>query len=95
MGGLPEELYDLFEKGYSTKGDGRGFGLYRLRQEVQKFGEKVYAFESFRKDYHQQYLVIYIEFTMKENAKDYPLSAFFLVIFIDKRSVSFGASINK
>jgi len=68
LGGLPEELYDLFEKGYSTKGNGRGFGLYQLRQEVESLGGKVYVFENHREVYHQQYLVVYIEFKMKENA---------------------------
>ncbi len=29
-------LSKIFEKGYSTKGDGRGLGLYHLRQIMEK-----------------------------------------------------------
>lgn len=37
--GIPEEdLERVFENGYSTKGDGRGTGLYQVKAMVERFG---------------------------------------------------------
>lgn len=36
-----KDLPFIFEKGYSTKGDGRGFGLYQVKAMVENFGGKI------------------------------------------------------
>ena len=32
-----QEIQQMFEDGYSTKGEGRGIGLYHVRKLVQKY----------------------------------------------------------
>ena len=45
-GGIPEEIREkIFEQGFSTKGDGRGIGLFHTRQLVQSMGGKI-SFET-------------------------------------------------
>lgn len=40
--GIPEEnLERIFENGYSTKGEGRGTGLYQVKKMVEGFGGKI------------------------------------------------------
>jgi len=58
----------MFEKGYSTKGEGRGLGLYQLQQTVTNFGGHVVCFEEHREAYNCNYLTILIEF--KEDVID-------------------------
>ena len=36
-----EDLDFIFENGYSTKGDGRGTGLYQVRSMVENFGGSI------------------------------------------------------
>jgi sensor histidine kinase regulating citrate/malate metabolism len=36
-----EELKLIFEKGYSTKGEGRGTGLWQIKAMVENFGGKI------------------------------------------------------
>ena len=44
--GIPEEIRDrVFEKGFSTKGTGRGVGMYHTKQLVESLGGKI-SFES-------------------------------------------------
>ena len=35
------ELEHVFEKGFSTKGEGRGTGLYQIKAMVENFGGKI------------------------------------------------------
>ena len=45
-GGIPEEIRDkVFEQGFSTKGDGRGIGLFHTKQLVQSMGGQI-SFET-------------------------------------------------
>ena len=37
----PEHLARIFEKGYSTKSDNRGTGLYQVKAMVENFGGKI------------------------------------------------------
>lgn len=40
--GIPEQnLERIFENGYSTKGEGRGTGLYQVKEMVERFGGKI------------------------------------------------------
>jgi sensor histidine kinase regulating citrate/malate metabolism len=44
--GIPDEIRDrIFEKGFSTKGSGRGVGMYHVKQLVESLGGKI-SFES-------------------------------------------------
>ena len=44
--GIPEEIKDkVFENGYSTKGDGRGVGLYHTKLLIESLGGNI-SFES-------------------------------------------------
>lgn len=41
--GIPEELREkVFEKGYSTKGSNRGYGLFLVRQSVERLGGRLF-----------------------------------------------------
>ena len=45
-GGIPEEARGrIFEQGFSTKGEGRGIGLYHTSQLIQSMGGKI-SFET-------------------------------------------------
>lgn len=40
--GIPDEIRDkIFENGFSTKGDGRGIGLYHTKQLIESLGGKI------------------------------------------------------
>ncbi|MCI7110113.1 MAG: ATP-binding protein, partial [Spirochaetia bacterium] len=40
--GIEEELKDkIFEKGFSTKGEGRGIGLYHTKQLITSLGGRI------------------------------------------------------
>lgn len=40
--GIPDEIRDkIFENGFSTKGDGRGIGLYHTKQLIKSLGGKI------------------------------------------------------
>lgn len=56
-----EGFEELFEEGYSTKGDGRGLGLYHLKQTVSKLGGRVICSEECN-EAGEQYLTIEIVF---------------------------------
>ena len=44
--GIPEEIHDkVFENGFSTKGSGRGVGLYHTKQLVESLGGTI-SFET-------------------------------------------------
>jgi len=61
--GEREQHFDtMFEKGYSTKGEGRGLGLYQLQQTVSELGGHVVCFEEYNEMYDSYYLTILIEF---------------------------------
>ena len=36
-----EDIAHIFENGYSTKGEGRGTGLYQVKSMVENFGGKI------------------------------------------------------
>jgi len=68
---LPRNSNDLeimFEKGYSTKADeGRGYGLYELRKEIEGLNGKIEAFIQYFDKYNEttleaDYLVFRIQF---------------------------------
>ena len=40
----------FFDKGYSSKGDGRGIGLYKLREMVHKEQGEIYAAQDMLND---------------------------------------------
>ena len=43
-GGMPDEIRDrIFEPGFSTKGEERGYGLFNLRNAVESVGGDVSA----------------------------------------------------
>ncbi len=45
-GGIPKEIGEkIFEQGFSTKGEGRGIGLYHTKQLIQSMGGKI-SFET-------------------------------------------------
>ncbi|PGB38530.1 two-component system sensor histidine kinase DcuS (plasmid) [Bacillus toyonensis] len=45
--GIPEDMLDkLFTKGYSTKGDNRGYGLYLVKESTQRINGKIYIHSS-------------------------------------------------
>ena len=45
-GGIPDEIKDkVFEQGFSTKGDGRGIGLFHTKQLVESMGGQI-SFET-------------------------------------------------
>jgi len=57
------ELDMMFEKGYSTKAeDGRGYGLYELKHEVETLGGLISCFENYNDVYESHYLTFMIEF---------------------------------
>lgn len=62
------DLEFIFEKGYSTKSeDGRGYGLYELKKEVENLGGRIVCFETYLEDYNEreieaQYLIFTIQF---------------------------------
>jgi two-component system, CitB family, sensor histidine kinase MalK len=40
--GIPKELHEkVFEKGFSTKGRDRGYGLYLVRQSIDRLGGRL------------------------------------------------------
>ena len=39
----PENMEHIFENGYSTKGEGRGTGLYQVKSMIDAFGGKITA----------------------------------------------------
>ena len=39
--GLPANVRQIFKKGYSTKGENRGFGLFILAKAVQRYNGKL------------------------------------------------------
>ena len=44
--GIPEDIKDkIFEQGFSTKGNGRGIGLYHTQQLIQSMGGQI-SFET-------------------------------------------------
>ena len=45
--GIPRENWEhIFERHYTTREDGGGFGLYYAREELAKFGGKIYVVDS-------------------------------------------------
>ncbi|QDQ03877.1 sensor histidine kinase [Bacillus sp. BD59S] len=45
--GIPEDMLDkLFTKGYSTKGDNRGYGLYLVKESTQRINGEIYIYSS-------------------------------------------------
>ncbi|MCL1990582.1 MAG: hypothetical protein FWG67_06810 [Defluviitaleaceae bacterium] len=61
----------IFEKGYSTKSeDGRGYGLYEVKQEVEALNGRIVCFETYLEHYKARpldarYLVFTIQFGFK------------------------------
>ncbi len=55
--GIPDEIRDrIFEKGFSTKGSGRGVGMYHVKQLVESLGGSI-SFES-QKDIGSTFMVV-------------------------------------
>ncbi len=42
--GIQEEIGALFTKGYSTKGDNRGYGLYLVTESIQRINGKIHVY---------------------------------------------------
>jgi len=61
-GDVVQDFERLFEEGYSTKGDGRGLGLYQLKQRVSELGGRVICLEAYDEERRCHYLTIEIEF---------------------------------
>lgn len=58
----------LFEEGHSTKGEGRGLGLYHLKQTVSEKGGRITCFEEEDTSNDDHYLTITIEFKQKNHS---------------------------
>lgn len=56
------DFSELFEEGYSTKGDGRGLGLYHLQQSVSEQGGRIIYFDQYDEQHDCHYLTLEIEF---------------------------------
>lgn len=65
--GTKEEVNQIFEKGYSTKGESRGFGLYNLNQQVIELGGDIDVDVYDDNNRNCQFIEISIEFK-KEDA---------------------------
>ena len=39
----PNEIEGFFKKGFSSKGNGRGYGLYNVKKIVKKYKGSIYA----------------------------------------------------
>ncbi|MBP1743023.1 MAG: putative sensor histidine kinase, partial [Firmicutes bacterium] len=64
--GIPDEVRShIFEKGYSTKGDGRGIGLYLVKQSVESLGGEI---ELFSKPGEGTQVLVRIPYTSKEES---------------------------
>lgn len=42
--GIQEEIGALFTKGYSTKGDNRGYGLYLVKESIQRINGEIHVY---------------------------------------------------
>jgi len=62
LGERNQDFNVMFEKGYSTKSEGRGLGLYHLQQTISKLGGRVTCFEEYQEVHDCYYLTILIEF---------------------------------
>jgi len=56
------DLGELFKQGYSTKGEGRGLGLYHLNETVTNLGGTVTCFEEYNDVHESTYLNVCIKF---------------------------------
>jgi hypothetical protein len=65
--GTKEEVNQIFEKGYSTKGEARGVGLYNLNQQVIELGGDIEVDVYDDNDRNCQFIELSIEFK-RENA---------------------------
>jgi len=52
LGKLEEEINNFFEKGYSTKGEGRGIGLHNLYTQVSELGGEIEV-DNYYTEFHQ------------------------------------------
>lgn len=59
--GEGQDIQIIFERGYSTKGSGRGIGLHNVYTKVVELGGKVEVDES----YHEAYTCYYLQITIK------------------------------
>jgi len=57
----------LFEEGYSTKGDGRGLGLYHLKDTVSAKGGRIIYFNEYDEANDDHYLTLSIEFKPQDS----------------------------
>jgi len=69
IGNEGQDIQVIFEKGYSTKGEGRGIGLHNLYETVTKLGGEIEVDEYYTEAYHCHYLQISIQLK-KEDAMD-------------------------
>jgi len=57
-----DNFEQMFEKGHSTKGEGRGLGLYHLNETVINLGGTVACFEEYNEVHRTSYLNLLIKF---------------------------------
>ena len=62
LGEKGQDIKNIFERGYSTKGSGRGIGLHNLSTAVTKLEGTVDAEEYYMEEYNCHYLQISIKF---------------------------------
>ena len=58
-----QDFNAMFEKGYSTKSEGRGLGLYYLQQTVSELGGCITCFEEYHEAHDCYYLTFLLEFS--------------------------------
>jgi len=66
LGEEGKDLNRIFEKGYSTKDEGRGVGLHNLYMQVTKLGGDVEVDEYYTEAHNCQYIQISIKFKKEE-----------------------------
>jgi len=62
IGDVEQDIQVIFERGYSTKGEGRGIGLHNLHKEVTEKGGEIILEEYYTEDHNCHYLQISILF---------------------------------
>ena len=66
LGDNGQDIHMIFEKGYSTKGEGRGVGLHQLHQAVTELGGKVEVDEYYTQAHNCHYVQLSIWFEKED-----------------------------
>ena len=56
-----EDFSNMFKKRYSTKGEGRGYGLYSLRKKVESYGGNITLEKAYQEEYQHDYLHLTVD----------------------------------